>query len=75
LAVVTQEDGRYYKELQVYLTTTPISIPIYMRAIPTITLGDAAAFTSTGTTKDVLILQVNSSGDAGLHTVYLDAEL
>ena len=75
LAVVIQEDGRYYKELQVYLTTTPISIPIYMRAIPTITLGDAAAFNSTGTTKDVLVLKVDSSGDDGLHTVYLDAEL
>jgi len=75
LAVVTQEDGRYYKELQLYLTTTPVSIPIYMRAIPTITLGDAAAFTTTGTTKDVLVLKVDSSGDEGMHTVYLDAEL
>lgn len=75
LAVVTQEDGRYYKEVQLYLTTTPVSIPIYMRAIPIITLGDAAAFTSTGTTKDVLVLKVDSSGDEGMHTVYLDAEL
>jgi hypothetical protein len=46
-----------------------------MRGVPTVTLGDAAAFTTTGTTADILIIKVDSSSDDGIHTVYLDAEL
>ena len=75
LAVAKQECNRYYQELELYLTDSFISIPINMRAVPNITLGDASAFTTTGTTKDALIIKVNSSSDNGIHTVYLDCEL
>lgn len=74
-AVTRQECNRYYQQLDLYLTTSEISVPISMRAVPTVTLGDAAAFTTTGTTAEVLVIKVNSSGDNGMHTVYLDAEL
>ena len=75
LAVAKHECNRYYQELELYLTDSFISVPINMRAVPSITLGDAAAFTTTGTTKDALIIKVNSSSDNGIHTVYLDCEL
>lgn len=75
LAVAKQECNRYYQELDLYLTDSFISVPINMRDVPNIALGDAAAFTTTGTTKDALIIKVNSSGDNGIHTVYLDCEL
>lgn len=75
LAVVQRECQRYYQQLDLYLTDSELSIPISMRAVPTITLGDAAAFTTTGTTAEVLVIKVNSSSDNGMHTVYLDAEL
>ena len=75
LAVAKHECNRYYQELELYLTDSFISVPINMRSVPSITLGDAAAFTTTGTTKDALIIKVNSSGDNGIHTVYLDCEL
>jgi hypothetical protein len=75
LAVVQRECQRYYQQLDLYLTTAEISVPISMRAVPVVTLGDAAAFTTTGTTAEVLVIKVNSSGDNGMHTVYLDAEL
>ena len=75
LAVVQRECQRYYQQLDLYLTTAELSVPISMRAVPVVTLGDAAAFTTTGTTAEVLVIKVNSSGDNGMHTVYLDAEL
>ena len=75
LAVVQRECQRYYQKLDLYLTTAEINIPISMRDVPTVTLGDAAAFTTTGTTADVLIIKVNGAGDNGIHTVYLDCEL
>jgi hypothetical protein len=75
LAVVQRECQRYYQQLDLYLTDSELSIPISMRAVPTVTLGDAAAFTTTGTTAEVLVIKVNSSSDNGIHTVYLDAEL
>jgi hypothetical protein len=75
LAVVQRECQRYYQKLDLYLTTAEINIPISMRGVPTVTLGDAAAFTTTGTTADILIIKVDSSSDDGIHTVYLDAEL
>lgn len=74
-AVTRQECNRYYQQMDLYLTTTEISVPIHMRAIPTVTLGDAAAFTTTGTTADALVIKVNGAGDNGIHTVYLNCEL
>lgn len=74
-AVTRQECNRYYQQMDLYLTTAEISVPIHMRAIPTVTLGDAAAFTTTGTTADALIIKVDGAGDNGVHTVYLDCEL
>ena len=73
-AVVRQECNRYYQKMSLYLTTSEISVPIHMRAIPTVTLGDAAAFTVTGTTSDTLVIKVDSAGDNGIHTVYLNCE-
>lgn len=61
--------------MDLYLTTSEISVPIHMRDVPTVTLGDAAAFTTTGTTANTLVIKVDSSGDNGLHTVYLSCEL
>ncbi len=75
LAVVQRECQRYYQQMDLYLTTAEISVPISMRDVPTVTLGDAAAFTTTGTTADVLIIKVDGAGDNGVHTVYLDCEL
>lgn len=75
LAVVQRECQRYYQKLDLYLTTAEINIPISMRDVPTVTLGDAAAFTTTGTTADVLVIKVDNAGDNGMHTVYLDCEL
>lgn len=75
LAVVQRECQRYYQQMDLYLTTSEISVPIHMRDVPTVTLGDAAAFTTTGTTADTLIIKVNGAGDNGIHTVYLDCEL
>jgi hypothetical protein len=74
-AVVRQECNRYYQQMDLYLTTSEISVPIHMRDIPTVTLGDAAAFTTTGTTADALVIKVNGAGDNGIHTVYLNCEL
>lgn len=75
MAVSKQESKRFYQELDLYLTDSFLSIPIDMRAVPTITIDPADAFTSTGTTKDALIIKVDSSADNGVHTVYLDCEL
>lgn len=75
LAVVQRECQRYYQQMDLYLTTAEISVPISMRDVPTVTLGDAAAFTTTGTTADALIIKVDGAGDNGVHTVYLDCEL
>lgn len=74
-AVTRQECNRYYQQMDLYLTTAEISVPIHMRDVPTVTLGDAAAFTTTGTTADALIIKVDGAGDNGVHTVYLDCEL
>lgn len=74
-AVTRQECNRYYQQMDLYLTTAEISVPIHMRDVPTVTLGDAAAFTTTGTTADVLVIKVDNAGDNGMHTVYLDCEL
>jgi hypothetical protein len=72
--LISSECDRYYQVLKQYLTTTPIAVPIHMRKIPTITISPSVAFTTTGTTKDSLVINVNSSGDAGLYTVTLDCE-
>ncbi len=74
-AVIRQECNRYYQQMDLYLTTSEINVPIHMRDIPTVTLGDAAAFTTTGTTADTLVIKVDSAGDNGIHTVYLNCEL
>ena len=76
-SVVTADCKRYYQRQVLYLSTSYISIPINMRAIPVVTITglDVTDFDTTGTTKDFLIIKVVSSGDAGLHDVYLDAEL
>lgn len=74
MGLISSECDRYYQVLKQYLTTTPIAVPIHMRKIPTITISPSVAFTTTGTTKDSLVINVNSSGDAGLYTVTLDCE-
>ena len=75
LAVTKRECNRYHQNLDLYLTDAIINIPINMREIPAITLDPADSFTSTGTSKDVLVIQLDSSADNGMHTVYLDCEL
>lgn len=73
LALHKAECDRYFQELDLYLTTTKISIPIYMRSIPTITIPGGTAVTTTGTTADTLIINRNSgSGSVG---VQLSSEL
>lgn len=74
-AVTRQECNRYYQRMDLYLTTSEISVPIHMRDVPTVTLGDAASFTTTGTTADALVIKVDNAGDTGIHTVYLNCEL
>jgi hypothetical protein len=71
LALVKQECNRYYQEMDPYLTTTKITLPIHMRAVPTITAGVAS--TTTGTTADVLVINRNSG--SGSVNVKLDCEL
>ena len=71
LALVKQECDRYYQEMDPYLTTTKITLPIHMRAVPTITAGVAS--TTTGTTADVLVINRNSG--SGSVNVKLDCEL
>lgn len=76
-STVTADCKRYYQRQVLYLTTGYISIPITMRAVPTVTITglDVTDFDTAGTTKDFLIIKVVNSGDAGLHDVYLNAEL
>jgi hypothetical protein len=71
LALAKQECNRYYQEMDPYLTTTKITLPIHMRAVPTITAGVAS--TTTGTTADVLVINRNSG--SGSVNVKLDCEL
>lgn len=71
LAIARTECARYFQELDPYLTTTKISIPINMRAIPNITAG--VACTTTGTTADVLVINRNSG--SGSVNVQLSCEL
>jgi hypothetical protein len=71
LALSREECDRYFQELDPYLTTTKISIPINMRAVPTVTAG--VACTTTGTTKDVLVINRNSG--SGSVNVQLSCEL
>ena len=71
LAIARAECDRYFQELDPYLTTTKISIPINMRAIPTVTAG--VACTTTGTTADVLVINRNSG--SGSVNVQLSCEL
>lgn len=70
-ALAREECDRYFQELDPYLTTTKISIPINMRAVPTVTAG--VACTTTGTTKDVLVINRNSG--SGSVNVQLSCEL
>ena len=73
MAVVQHECCRYARTMDLYLRDTYESHLIDMRAVPTI---DApVTVTTTGTTKDTLIIKTNSSGDNGVHTVKLNAEL
>lgn len=76
-SVVKKECDRYEQTFDAYLTTTPQTFKIDMRDIPTVSfsVGDSAAFTTTGTTKDSLIISVDNIGDVGIHTIHLDAEL
>ncbi len=71
LALVRAECDRYFQEMDPYLTTTKISIPINMRAVPTVTAG--VACTTTGTTADVLVINRNSG--SGSVNVQLSCEL
>jgi hypothetical protein len=70
-ALSREECDRYFQEMDPYLTTTKISIPINMRAVPTVTAG--VACTTTGTTKDVLVINRNSG--SGSVNVQLSCEL
>ena len=71
LALAREECDRYFQEMDPYLTTTKISIPINMRAVPTVTAG--VACTTTGTTADVLVINRNSG--SGSVNVQLSCEL
>ncbi len=71
LALAREECDRYFQEMDPYLTTTKISIPINMRAVPTVTAG--VACTTTGTTKDILVINRNSG--SGSVNVQLSCEL
>lgn len=71
LALSREECDRYFQEMDPYLTTTKISIPINMRAVPTVTT--SVACTTTGTTKDVLVINRNSG--SGSVNVQLSCEL
>lgn len=73
MAVVQHECCRYARAMDLYLRNSYESHLIDMRAIPAVTVG--VTVTTTGTTKDTLIIKTNSSGDNGVHTVKLDAEL
>ena len=73
MAVVQHECCRYARAVDLYLRDTYESHIIDMRAVPTVTVG--VTTTTTGTTKDTLIIKTNSSGDNGVHTVKLNAEL
>jgi len=77
IAIVKTECNRYAQTFDAYLTLIPQTFKIDMRAIPTISfsIGDSAAFTTTGTTKDTLIISVDNIGDVGIHTIHLNAEL
>jgi hypothetical protein len=70
-ALSREECDRYFQEMDPYLTTTKISIPINMRAVPTVTT--SVACTTTGTTKDVLVINRNSG--SGSVNVQLSCEL
>lgn len=73
MAVVQHECCRYARTIDLYLRDSYESHLIDMRAVPTV---DApVTVTTTGTTKDTLIIKTNSSGDNGVHTVKLNAEL
>ena len=73
MAVVQHECCRYKRVADLYLRDSFESHLIDMRDIPTITVG--VTCTTTGTTKDTLIIETNNSSDNGVHTVTLDAEL
>ena len=77
MALVKTESNRCWQNVDAYLTTAFISIPISMRAIPTVTLtpNPASGFTTTGTTKETLIIQLNNAADNGLYSIDLMAEL
>jgi hypothetical protein len=73
MAAVQHECCRYARTADLYLRDSYESHLIDMRAVPTV---DApVTVTTTGTTKDTLIIKTNSSGDNGVHTVKLNAEL
>ena len=72
-AVVQHECCRYKRVADLYLRDSYESHLIDMRDIPAVTVG--VTCTTTGTTKDTLIIKTDSSSDNGVHTVTLDAEL
>jgi hypothetical protein len=73
VAVVQHECCRYARTADLYLRDSYESHLIDMRAVPTV---DApVTVTTTGTTKDTLVIKTNSSADNGVHTIRLNAEL
>lgn len=75
-ALVKDECDRFWQTFSAYLTTSYITIPIAMQAIPTIVLTPVPASGITSlTTKDSLIIQLNNAADAGQYTIELRAEL
>jgi hypothetical protein len=75
LAVVQRECNRYYQEMDLYLTTSYINIPIYMRDVPTVTIDGSPAFDTTGTTAEILIIKLSGGETPAVYTVRLNAEL
>jgi len=73
MAVVQHECCRYKRVSDLYLRDSYESHLIDMRDVPTVDVG--VTCTTTGTTKDTLIIKTDSSSDNGVHTVTLDAEL
>lgn len=75
LAVVQRECNRYYQEMDLYLTTSYINIPIYMRDVPTVTIDGSPTFDTTGTTAEILIIKLSGGETPAVYTVRLNAEL
>lgn len=73
LAVVQQECNRYYQYKSLFVVDTETCHIINMRDVPSVNTG--VSITTTGTTRDTLIIKTNSSSDNGILDIQLNAEL